>query len=303
AAAALDAGGPQSVASRPCPAPPVALRPRRLSATEVERLVRDPYAVYARRILRLRPLDPLGRAPEARDRGEILHAALAEAVEETRGWTMEQATPETLAQAFATAARARIDREVPRAAERRLWRARLGRAAEWFGRDEAARRAAGDRPQVLEAAGERLLDLPAGPLRLTARVDRVDLQAGGGFAIYDYKTGALPGAREIGVYALQLHLAAAMAASGGIEGLTPGFAGRLAYIGLSGAGEGGEARAADLTNTPVDEVWERVARHLARYDDPDEGYLSRRAPRSEGAVGDYDHLARAGEWLEAEDEA
>src|SRR5581483_1373561 len=41
---------------RPRPTPPVAARPRSLSITEIETLVRDPYAIYARRVLRLEEL-------------------------------------------------------------------------------------------------------------------------------------------------------------------------------------------------------------------------------------------------------
>ena len=37
--------------------------PRRLSVTEIETLVRDPYSIFARHILRLEPLDPVGGLP------------------------------------------------------------------------------------------------------------------------------------------------------------------------------------------------------------------------------------------------
>jgi len=45
---------------RPLPRPPVALRPKRLSVTYIETLRRDPYALYAEKILGLKELDPLG---------------------------------------------------------------------------------------------------------------------------------------------------------------------------------------------------------------------------------------------------
>jgi ATP-dependent helicase/nuclease subunit B len=37
---------------RPSPRPPVAARPRSLSVTEIKTLIRDPYAIYARHVLR-----------------------------------------------------------------------------------------------------------------------------------------------------------------------------------------------------------------------------------------------------------
>ncbi|MCR4282238.1 MAG: double-strand break repair protein AddB, partial [Bauldia sp.] len=64
--------------ARPAPKPPCAARPRHLSITEIETLIRDPYAIYAKRILRLEPLDPLGRVPDAATRGTLIHKALGD---------------------------------------------------------------------------------------------------------------------------------------------------------------------------------------------------------------------------------
>ena len=72
----LDAGPQVKFAARPQPRPPVAVRPDHFSVTEIETLRRDPYAVYARRILRLMALDPLLRDPGAAERGTLFHAIL-----------------------------------------------------------------------------------------------------------------------------------------------------------------------------------------------------------------------------------
>lgn len=60
----------------PEPRPPAGARPTRISFTEVETLIRDPYAVYARRVLGLERLDPPGAAPDPRHRGTAIHAAI-----------------------------------------------------------------------------------------------------------------------------------------------------------------------------------------------------------------------------------
>ena len=57
----------------PRPRPPVAVRPRKLGVTEIETWLRDPYAIYAKHILRLRALDPLEQSADAADYGEIVH--------------------------------------------------------------------------------------------------------------------------------------------------------------------------------------------------------------------------------------
>src|SRR5690606_7357467 len=72
----LDRGEDVAFARRPEPKPPLAVRPKRFSVTEIETLRRDPYAVYARRMLRLEPVEPLLADPGAAERGTLLHEAL-----------------------------------------------------------------------------------------------------------------------------------------------------------------------------------------------------------------------------------
>ncbi len=60
----------------PRPCPPVALRPRRLSVTEIETWLRDPYAIHARHVLKLAALKPLDEATDAADYGSLVHDGL-----------------------------------------------------------------------------------------------------------------------------------------------------------------------------------------------------------------------------------
>jgi ATP-dependent helicase/nuclease subunit B len=77
-ARALERPNPQAPIKRPEPKPPVAARPARLSVTEIETLIRDPYSIYARHVLRLDPLDEIDADPGAAERGTILHEAFSE---------------------------------------------------------------------------------------------------------------------------------------------------------------------------------------------------------------------------------
>ena len=69
-------GKPTPVAP-PSPRPPVADRPRSLGVTEVETWLRDPYGIYARRVLGLKALADLEQAVENADYGTIVHEAIA----------------------------------------------------------------------------------------------------------------------------------------------------------------------------------------------------------------------------------
>src|SRR5437879_5481411 len=62
------------------PCPPLAARPRQLSVTQIETWIRDPYAIYARHILRLKALDELDADPGRAELGIAVHDALGEFV-------------------------------------------------------------------------------------------------------------------------------------------------------------------------------------------------------------------------------
>ncbi len=78
----LDRAGTDRPAGAPAPSPPVELRPKQLSATRIETLIRDPYAIYAQYVLKLRPFEPLAKLPDARERGNLVHDILERFVRE-----------------------------------------------------------------------------------------------------------------------------------------------------------------------------------------------------------------------------
>ena len=266
---------------RPAPQPPVALRPDVLSVTQVETLIRDPYAIYAQKVLRLKRLDPVGRAPDARDRGMILHDVMARFAGGDAG---------DLAAALADAAALLDDAPLPPAL-RRLWRARLDRLAPTLLREEARRRALGA-PRV-EVKGA----LAASGFTLTARADRIDLRAGGRAALYDYKTGAIPSDPQIQAFAKQLPLEAAIAQAGGYEGLGAVAVVEMAHVSLGGGKGAGAAKPVkDDPAALAAEAWAGLLRLMAAYARPDTGYPARARPKHIAYASDYDHLARYGEW-------
>ena len=59
----------QAACRGPEPRPPLEARPRRLSVTEIEDWLRDPYTIYAKHVLQLQPLDAIDTPPGAADRG------------------------------------------------------------------------------------------------------------------------------------------------------------------------------------------------------------------------------------------
>jgi ATP-dependent helicase/nuclease subunit B len=291
----LDAPDGYSPAKRPAPRPPVADRPRELAVTRVETLTRDPYAVWARDILRFYPLDRPDETADARARGTAIHAAFERFAE---------AYPADLPP-DASAAFARLYLEELEAAglphEAMAREAALAlEAAEWVADWERERR--DGRTIHVELKGERTIQAPAGPFKITARSDRIEATTDGYGHILDYKTGKAPSKKEVATgFSPQLTLTAAILQAGGFPDLGPLAPGDLTYLEITGRKPAGkvETRAA-----AGDESAEAAARALAglaelvtRFDNPAQPYLSRTAPQFVKArMSDYDHLARVFEW-------
>ncbi len=288
-------------APRPAPRPPVEARPQRLSVTQVETLIRDAYAIYAKKVLRLEPLDPLGRPANYLDRGVVVHEVMQRFTQATgNGLPSPDAARETMLEIADTV----LAENVPWPDMRRTWRARIARFADWFLEREAARRAAG-RPEGLEVKGALPVKLPGGhDFTLSAKVDRIDRLTAGGAAIYDYKTGAPPSKKQIDLgFNQQLHLQARILMAGGFEGLGPLEARIGAYLGLTGSGKGGKEQAVEDLAEAVGAHWQRFLKLMAAYMRAETPYLSHGRPLKAGAAGDYDHLARRGEWDGGDGEA
>lgn len=292
------AEGPQPVAP-PSPLPPVQVRPRRLSVTEVETWQRDPYAIYARHILRLDPLKPLEESADASDYGEIVHAALARFVAaHRRGTTPADASAQL---------RALMDEALGEVAVRPAltawWRPRLHRIADWVAAAEGARR---ERDPSLaafpEVRGEWSVPCDGAPFLLRGRADRIELRADGTLAILDYKTGTLPGAGEAERgFATQLRLEAAMAEAGAFAEAGARAVAELTYWRLTGAQPPGEEKPlfrgdAEATQEAARQAKERLCYLIARYDDPAQPYLAQPDPEARPRFSDYAQLARVAEW-------
>lgn len=278
--------GPVRPAPRPSPIPP-GLPFRELPVTDVSLLIRDPYAVYAKRVLKLRPLPPLRPRPGPALRGQVLHTVMEALLAENPA---PGAPPEALkARLMALAAEA-LDRDVPWPAARAFWLARMDRIADRICADEADRLAEG-RPVVVERHAR--LALPGTGVVLTARPDRIDLLADGRVVIYDYKSGIPPTNAQMAAFDKQLMLEAAMVRRGAFDAIGPAEVAGLRYVHLGGEGD---THPRDHSPELEKETWNGVLRLIAAYLAGETGFTAMRAPAQMGYAGDYDHLARFGEW-------
>jgi ATP-dependent helicase/nuclease subunit B len=277
----------------PAPCPPLKARPRELSVTRIQLWMREPYAIYADKILRLRPLDALEADPGVADRGSFIHDALDNFVRNHPGNLPADALDRLLDHG-----RDAFGEALGRPAVMAFWWPRFQRVAEWFLKQEHERRAGVIGESHTEVKGRVTLKGTAGDFVLTAKADRIDSLKDGGYAIIDYKTGQPPSADEVNYgYAPQLPLEAVILAEGGFEGVKKGDTSELAYWRLSGGEPAGEIRI--VKGDPADlarDARDGLLQLINSFDDPKTPYMATPRPEWADPWNDYVHLARNAEW-------
>ena len=312
-ARALEMPAQRGRIKRPEPRPPVALRPARLSVTEIEALIRDPYTIYARHVLKLLALEPLDAEPDAAARGTLLHDAIDDFTKKFPEKLPADALDELLV--FGKQAFAKYD-DFPEVVA--VWWPRFERVARWFTGQEPERRKNIARI-FAETNGRISFPIDGRDFTLSARADRIDLRDDGSVVILDYKTGTPPSAKEAIVgLAPQLPLEAAIVRGGGFKEIPAGkHIADIQIMRLSGGDPPGETssfhpnevggptkklfdelKLADL-DALADFSLKKLKARLAKFADAKTPYLPVPRPKWKLRFGEYDHLARIKEWSES----
>jgi double-strand break repair protein AddB len=274
-------------ARRPSPRPPRAARPTKLSVTEIKTLIRDPYAIYAKHVLRLRKMGPLVQTPDALVRGILAHEIMEKFIRDTLD------DPRVLTEAhLAQVSDHLLSRDVPWPAARALWQARITRIAARFVAAERLRQQSAT-PFAFEEQAKGSLDWPDLGFTLTARADRMDLTTAGEVIIYDYKTGQLPTKKQQKYFDKQLLIETAMVEQGAFSSIGARSVHQAIFLALGSSGSDTEA---PINEEPPAEVLAGLRQLIASFLDIQHGFTSRRRMQKNSFPGDYDLLARYGEW-------
>jgi len=286
---------------RPNPKPPVIARPNSLFVTDIETWIRDPYALYAKHILKLRPIDPLERQADALLKGTVYHAIMQDYVEGAHHAKTESERLEYLK----TLADEHIADENLGADITHIWQKRFHEIAEHYVEWES-------KYLVNNAIRESLCEIKGSTrpgtteFTLSAFADRIDIHEDGSLHIIDYKTGSGPSIKQAQTLSPQLALEGLIARQGGFPANGNGQVNNLTYMRLR---RGSDFKAQSIANRErsIEDIINNAESELLKlikgYQFEEQGYQSRRAPFKDGDItGDYDHLSRTREWSFGEDD-
>ncbi len=293
--AALDYVAKIQAVGPPAPRPPVSARPREMYVTRVETWMRDPYAIYAKNILKIKALDDIDADPGAADYGNIIHEVLDIFMEK-----YPKALPDNADLELRKIGREVFGGELENPGIWAFWWPRFERICDWFVDLEVSRRALIAKTYS-EIEGSVTFEAPGGPFKISAKADRMDLFHDGELSIIDYKTGVPPSKKEVEAgFAPQLPLEAAIAMAGGFVEFGPREVKDLEFWRLRGSNPAGEIKpATDNPAQTAEEALDGLKGLVAAYDRVEAPYGSRPNPENAPKFSDYEHLARVKEWSTA----
>lgn len=261
-----------------------------LSATRIEKLLTNPYAIYVSKILGVTPLEPLDEAPQPKDNGQEFHAVLEEWY--TSGKAGELQNFEQAYSELWTLAEARLKGFGLEAATYVFWEKQWQDMLRHFLMWDMAQPAA--QAQILETRGEAELF----GWKISATPDRLELLKGKGLRIIDYKTGRAKPKKEIeNKWLLQLPLTAILAQHNAFGETYTQPPSVMEYWHLK-EDSPSSVPPADEAGPYIDEVLAGLEALLSYYGSANATYLydpHGRLP-DKPYLDDVEHLARAKEW-------
>ncbi|MCI5044797.1 MAG: double-strand break repair protein AddB [Aquisalinus sp.] len=286
---ALDAQGRVASCPSPEPRPSVEARPVVLPVTAIERLLRDPYHIYARYILNLRSLEGFDLDPDRAVRGRFYHSLFARFAREYPKTLPDD--PESILEKYAQDlfSKSNVSEEV-----QVYWQARMQESFIWFA-DFHGKTLQRGKPLVIEGKGAYSFTEGGRDYALTARADRIDQYDEGAF-IYDYKTGKIPSKKQDASFSPQLQLTGLILQNGGFEEVTSARVTGYAFLKVLGqVGNKTEILDEEACEN-IRQAEENLRALLRHYSDAAVAYRSQPRPFYRDDYGDYDHLARRPEW-------
>ncbi|MEM9706262.1 MAG: double-strand break repair protein AddB, partial [Pseudomonadota bacterium] len=290
-AASLNKVSAATPAEPPTPRPPAATRPKTLPVTQIEKLIRDPYSVYARYVLGLKKLDGFDEQAGPRELGSLMHAVFeAGAQEKNKNLSTDfvQALLNERAARFGVSADD-LARNAPS----------LDAAIAWF--CAWSQESASEAAIHAEESGEMALTIGGETFTLHARADRIEDSTAGGVRLIDYKLSTLPSLKTVLTgFSPQLTLTALIAAAGGFPAIKSTTVQDFRYMKILNRSDDPKKNEVTVDGAKLSALLESAEAGLidllTTYADPETPFLSQPRRQYQNQYGDYDVLARRREW-------
>ena len=297
-ARAIDQSETFEPGKRPSPTPLVKLRPVNFSVSGIATLLKDPYAFFANKILKLTPLIDLEHQAGAAEKGNLVHAALQSFIQ-----NHQNSLPDNAADILSSELKQQAKEKIADATLRVFWQPQFARMAEWFIEQEVLLRE-NLHKSFIETSGQYSFDIDHTTYSISARADRLDLLDDQTVRIIDYKTGTLPALKETNKdFSPQLLLEAVISFHGGFGDINPLPASVVTYMKLSGGMPAGEvvSNTKDL-DEQINQAEEGMKTLLSGYAVPEQPYMANHAPVRIDIEYEYDYLSRWREWAHLSDQ-
>jgi ATP-dependent helicase/nuclease subunit B len=261
--------------SAPEPKPVVKDRPRKLSVTEIEVLLKDPYSIYAKHILKLKPLNDLTTDFGTKEFGILLHKIFHLFIKKQ---------PINIKELFEASFQNSMQKEI--------WWIRIQRAYDWFLKEI---KNYNHKEIHTEIYGELTFKSIGGNFLLTAIADRIDIEKNSA-EIIDYKTGYIPLPKNIrNGHAAQLPLEGIILKEGGFKNIKNVTLSDLIFWQVTGKEEGEIFPIKDYSDDFLSKTYEGLKNLIGHFDQSDTPYRSH--PHGIEGYGSYNHLSRIKEWI------
>ncbi|MBR6231884.1 MAG: PD-(D/E)XK nuclease family protein [Alphaproteobacteria bacterium] len=294
----LDSPNQKEEIVRPAPCPPVEVRPTELSVSNIENLKRNPYAIYAKYILKLRPLNDLGNPNNAIIYGNVVHEVLSKYLKENPYADDKEK--------LITSFKNEIKKTVLGKADQLFYTSQFEQIIPFFLAQQKELEKTRTK-SVTETEGKIVFDEFKHPFTLTARADRIDIAPNQGATIIDYKTGTSPKFKEVSNgNSPQLSLEALILSKGGFQDLSSQKILDLQYWHLGRHPQINSFIKSKSAPQNFDEFLEKtetgVKNLVKTFEDPKVCYEVCPVASNNPKFNDYEHLSRQQEWAHADDE-
>ena len=278
---------------RPAPCPPLDVRPNKLPVTQIEMWRRNPYAIYARYILKLFPLQPIESMVQKAEFGTLIHEAIATFLKNHPKSTDRALLIKTANDIFNKSSLAEVDKT--------FLQMQFSAIADFLIEQQKK-----DIDSVKDIQPEQKIthsfDINGKAFELYGTADRIDLLSDDTLRVIDYKTYHPPKNKEvIAGFSPQLVLEALL-----LNETQDNPVSTLAYWYLSNKKEASETQTVVDSTKQVTELIQKAKDGLfeivTAFRDEKTPYEVCPIPSQSPQFNDYAHLARMAEWIQAEEE-